>query len=131
MLRIFLILAFCMHGLANLSGTLAPWKQSSLGFTDSHWLLSSGGTLHSTAGRLFSLVWLLSSLCLVAAGIGLIFRLDWWLPLAIAGSLFSLVAILPWWSVVPPGARFGAIFDAVMLAILISPLGQQVAGMVE
>jgi len=131
MLRIFLIIAFCMHSMANLSGAIAPWKQTSLGFTDSHWLLSSGGTLHSTAGRLFSLAWLLSSLCLLGAGVGLILYQGWWLPLAIAGSLFSLVAIVPWARVVPSGARFGAIFDAVMLAVLISPLGQQIAGMVD
>jgi hypothetical protein len=131
LLRIILIVAFYMHGLANLSGALAPWKQNSLGFSDSHWLLSTGGTLHSATGRLFSIAWLISSLCLIAGGAGLFLRQDWWLPLAIIGSLFSLIAIVPWWNVVPPGARFGAIFDAITLAILISPLGQQIAGMVD
>jgi hypothetical protein len=131
MLRIFLIVAFGMHGLANLSGVLAPWKQTSLGFSDSHWLLSSGGTTHSTTGRLYSFVWLISSVCLVAASAGLILYQDWWLPVAISGLLFSLISIVPWWNVVPPGARFGAIFDAITLAILTSPLGQQIAGMVD
>ncbi|OGO67000.1 MAG: hypothetical protein A2Z49_03545 [Chloroflexi bacterium RBG_19FT_COMBO_56_12] len=71
---------------------------------------------------LFSLVWLASTICPVSAGAGLLLGQPWWIPAAIAGSICSLVAILPWWKAVVPGAYFGAVFDVVVSILLLSPL---------
>jgi hypothetical protein len=55
----------------------------------------------------------------------------WWKLVAILGCGFSLVAIASWWQAVPAGARFGAIFDLVVIVLLISPLGERIAQSVQ
>jgi len=114
------------HGLANLAGVLAPWTQSMSGFKDVAWMFSSGVTLKSTIGRLFSLLWLASSASLVAAGVGLFTGQPWWWDMAVRGCALSAAAILPWWRAVPPGARFGAIFDLLAIVLLLTPWGSQI-----
>ncbi len=114
------------HGLAHLSGVFAPWSRQALGFSNAAWLYSGEVTLSSTIGRGYSLVWLAASACLALSGAGLLFRQKFWIPLAVLGSLLSLVAILSWWKAVPPGAKFGAIFDLLTLAALLSPLRERI-----
>ena len=127
MFQYILAAALILHGLANLGGVAAPFTSSGNGFSNQHWVFSSGVVLHSMAGKTYGLVWLLSTILLVASGLGLIRGQPWWLTAAIAGSATSFLAIAPWWGVVPPGARFGAIFDVLMLVLLLSPLGIRIA----
>ena len=122
MWKIVIAIALIAHGLANLAGVFAPWTKGMSGFKDAPWLFSQGITLNSGVGRAFSLIWLASSACLVAAGIGLLLGQSWWTPIAIAGALCSLAAIVPWWRAVVPGAYFGALFDVVVSVVLLSPL---------
>ena len=81
-------------------------------------------------GRIFGLFWLLSTILLVADGLGLILGWSWWANAAVLGSIFSFIAIVPWWNTVVPGARFGAIFDLVMIAALLV-FREQIAALVE
>ncbi len=113
------------HGLANLAGVFAPWAKAGNGFSDRPWLFSNGTTLQTTGGHTFSFVWLLSMIMLVGAGMGVVGAQDWWRTVAIVGSLISMFAIVPWWNTVPAGARFGAIFDLVVIVDLLSPFGNQ------
>ena len=122
MIRFLVAILLIMHGLANLGGALAFGGKSPQGFTTQPSVISPKLHMHSTFGRLWGLVWLLSALALVAAGLAAIFRRDSWLTLSILGSTLSFSAIAPWWNTVPPGARFGAIFDLFVLAILLSPI---------
>ncbi len=122
MLTFLVAIPLIAHGLANLSGVFAPWIQNAAGFQNTAWVFSSGVTFRSGAGRAFSLLWLVSTACLVLAGIGILQHRPGWLPFAVVGCLCSLGVILPWWNVVPPGAKFGAIFDLVVTIILLSPL---------
>ena len=122
MVKYLIVIPLIMHGLANLGGAFAPWSKDLKGFKDTPWLFSPGITFKSGMGRAFSLVWLASTICLAAAGIGLLLGQPWWIPLAIAGCICSLVAILPWWKAVVPGAYVGAAFDLLMLILLASPL---------
>ncbi len=115
------------HGLAHLSGVFAPWTKEMQGYLNAAWLFSGGATLQSTAGRAYSLIWLAAVASLVAAGAGVFLRQSYWIPAAILGSAFSLAAIIPWWLAVPPGAKAGAVFDLIILALLLSPL----RGMIE
>lgn len=115
------------HVLANVAGVFSAWSKSMQGFTNSAWLFSSGVVLKSTLGQVFSLVWLASTLCLVSAGVGLLLHQPWWKFIAILGCCFSLAAIVSWWKAVPGGARFGAIFDMLMLILLLLPLGARIA----
>lgn len=126
MVSVVIAFPLIMHGLANLAGVFAPWSKSLLGFSEASWIFPGNVTLRSAAGRAFSLVWFLSTVCLVGAGVGLILGQAGWLRLAISGCLVSLAAILPWWRAVPPGARFGAVFDVLVVVLLLSPLGGQV-----
>lgn len=126
MIKVFLALAVILHGLANLSGAFAPFTQSAQGFSDQAWIFSGGVTFRGVGGRLFAVVWALSSLFLVGAGVGLLIGQSWWWLAAIVGSACSLAAILPWWQSIPLGARLAAIFDVGMLAVLLSPLGRQI-----
>lgn len=122
MIRFLVAIPLIMHGLANLGGALAFAGKPPDGFTLQPSALSPKIHMHSTFGRLWGLVWLCSSLTLVTAGLAAIFQRDVWLTLSIAGSALSFAAIVPWWNTVPPGARFGAIFDLFALAILLSPI---------
>jgi hypothetical protein len=131
MWKYILAIPLIMHGLANLGGVVAPWTANLSGFADAPWLFKGGVTLRSVAGRASSLLWLLSTLLLIGAGVGLLLGEAWWLALAILGAAFSLGVIFLWWKAVPPGARFGAFFDAIMLVVLTSPLREQILAGLE
>ena len=120
MLRFAVAFLLIMHGLAHITGLLGAWT-SSQEFSDKHWLFSKGVTMRSTVGRAFSLLWFLALICLVGAGLGLLFQQVWWPTLAVAGAATSLVAIVPWLTAVPPGAWAGALFDVLIIAALVSP----------
>lgn len=122
MLKFIIAIPLIMHGLANLAGVFAPWTKEMNGFKNAPWLFSQSITYQSNIGRAFSLIWLASAVCLIIAGTGLIMGRPWWPPVAIAGCICSLFAILPWWRAVVPGAYFGAIFDLVVVILLASPL---------
>jgi hypothetical protein len=119
------------HGLANLAGMFGPWTQSLQGFKNGSWSFSSHVALKSGAGRGFGVLWLLSSICLIAAGLGAIFHQSWWLRATLSGCALSLLAIASWWKAVPPGARFGAFFDLAVIALLVSPLGERISQAIQ
>ncbi len=127
-MKFVLAIPLILHGLANLGGVAAFLLGANNGFNDRPWLFSAGITRRSAAARLFGLVWLLSTIALVASGAGLILGQAWWWAMAIAGSALSLLAIAPWWNTVVPGARFAAIFDIAMLVFLLSPWGRSFPG---
>jgi hypothetical protein len=120
MLRFAAASLLIMHGLAHITGLLGAWT-SSQEFSDKHWLFSKGVTLRSTVGRAFSLLWFVALICLVGAGLGLLFQQLWWPTLAVAGAATSLVAIVPWLTALPPGAWAGALFDVLVIVALVSP----------
>ena len=126
MLKFLLAIPLIMHGLANLAGVVAPWTSSLNGFQDGSWLFNGEVKLRSLAGRASGLLWLLSTLMLCGAGIGVIIGESWWVSLAMIGAAASMLVIFLWWKAVPPGARFGAFFDAVLLVALSSPLREQI-----
>ena len=122
MLKFVIAIVLIAHGLANLGGVFAPWAKDMAGFKDAPWLFSQNITYKSGVGKAFSLVWLLSTACLVISGTGLLLNQPWWISVAIAGCICSLVSILPWWKAVVPGAYFGAVVDVVVSVFLITPL---------
>jgi hypothetical protein len=126
LLHYLISVVFIMHGLAHLSGVMAAFTARDVGFSDKPWLFSTGATLRSPIGQLFGLVWLAAAIALVGSGLSLLFHWGGWLALPIAGSILSLIAIVPWWNTVVPGARAGAAFDGLMLIGLVAPWSQQV-----
>jgi len=112
---------FIIRGLAHVSGFTTAWTSKDAGVKDELWLLSQGITLHTRTGKAFGLHWLLAAVLLIASGLGLLLRGLWWPTLAPIGSVASLVAIIPLWRAVVPGAKVGAAFDILTIAVLISP----------
>lgn len=119
-----------MHGLAHFSGFLASWTSIDAGFPNNPWIISGGVKLRSSLGRIFGLLWLIAMLGLVGSAFGLVFQQAWWPILAIVSSIISLFVIVPWWNSVPPGAKFGALFDLLVIIMLLSPFQQSLIELV-
>jgi len=122
-LFVFLLI---MHGLAHMTGPLGLWSSGPQAFAEKAWLSSRGVTPHSAVGWAFGLLWLVAVPAFVGAGLGLLFGQEWWPTLALAAAAVSLVAIVPWVRVVPPGAWAGACFDLVILEALLLPWGTRI-----
>lgn len=131
MLAYILAIPLLAHALANLAGVFAPWMKSLFGFVNTAWIFSNNVIYASVVGRVFSLLWLASTICLATGGFGLLTHQSWWLKLVILGCTFSALAILPWWKAVPAGARFGGIFDLLVILLLLSPIGAKIVQAVE
>ncbi len=94
---IFLIL----HGLVHLiyAGHSLRFFELSPGFLwpDGSWVLSrltGGDTTRTLAGILL----VLAALLLIAGGLGLVLRLDWWRSVAVAAAAFSAVLYVLLWN---------------------------------
>jgi hypothetical protein len=120
-----------MHGLAHISGPLGFWTSGSQAFAEKPWLFSQGITPRTMVGRVFGLIWVVAALGLVGAGLGLLIGQDWWPALAVAAAIVSLVAIVPWARVVPPGAWGGVALDLLILAALLLPWGDRVVALLS
>lgn len=131
MLRYVVAAPFALHGLAHISGFLASWTSSDAGFSDKPWIFSPSITLGSGFGRVFGLLWLVAMIGLLGTAVAIALRQVWWPTLAIAASVISLVVIAPWWNTVPPGARFGAFFDVLTIAVLLLPFSSKVIEFVK
>lgn len=119
------------HGLANLAGVAEAWFPGARSFAVQPWLLGGAATMKSPIGQAFGILWLLSAAGLVAAGAGVLLHAGWWRPVAIAAAALSCVVIALWWRAVPPGARFGAVFDLVVIAALAGPWSARIADAVR
>jgi hypothetical protein len=126
MWKFLIAFLFIMHGLAHVSGPLGFWTSGAQAFVEKPWLFSKGITPSSVVGAAFGLVWLVAALAFAGAGLGLLLGQDWWLTLALAAAAVSLVAIVPWVRVVPPGAWAGACLDLATLAVLLIPWGTRI-----
>ena len=103
------------HGLIHLIGLVVylqlavvneiPYKTTLLG---GRWDIGETGT------RIFGLLWLIGTIGFVVAAAGMAFRADWWQPILLVTTVFSLViTILDW-----DAAKFGAITNIIILIIL-------------
>ena len=126
MWKYLLTFLLIIHGLAHASGPLGFWTSGPQAFVEKPWLFSKGVTPRSAVGAAFGLVWLVAALGFVGAGLGLLLGQAWWPTLAVAAAAVSLVAIVPWVRVVPPGAWAGACLDLAILAALLLPWGSRI-----
>jgi hypothetical protein len=128
MFRIICGFALIFHGVGHLIGVFASWTPFKMGFSDQHWIISNGVSVSSVIGRVFGVVWLAAMVLSIAAGVGLLFRMEWWLPMAIWGSIFSAVAIVVWFRAFPSGSDVSAlVFDIFVLVALLGPWSGRVA----
>jgi hypothetical protein len=88
--------------------------------------LLAGTTIVSNAGKAMSSLWLLPLVGFVFATYGFWTDAVWWRPLMAVSAALSIVAILPWWNVMPAFSYLGAIcVDALVLVALATPWGDQ------
>jgi hypothetical protein len=58
---------------------------------------------------------------------GLLANQAWWQPPAVVSAVVSLVAVVPWLSVMPPISAIGAVgVDLAVLVVLLAPWGRQI-----
>jgi hypothetical protein len=126
MLKYLIAFVVIMHGLAHVTGMIGAWTSGPQAFSDGSWIFSQGVMARDTVGKAFGLVWLVALVGLVGAGLGLLFSRAWWPSLATAAAAVSLVAIVPWLRVVPPGAWAGGLFDLLIIVTLVSPWADRV-----
>ena len=126
MLNILVGLFLVLHGLVHLLflGQSARYfeLQPGLVWPDGSWVLS--GLLGPTATRtLANLVMALSGLGFVVAGVGVLWRQDWWRPLVLAAALFSTASyVLLWDGTRQKLDQQGGIGILINLAILVAVL---------
>ena len=120
-----------VHGFAHISGFLASWTKKDRGFKDNPWLITADVSLQSSLGRAFGIIWLMSMIAFVGAGAGVILKQSWWPEAALSGSVLSLIVILPWWKTVVSGAKIGAIFDLLVIGLVLSPWKEQLIDIVS
>ena len=128
--KLLFALPLIVHGLAHISGFIASWTANPAGYKEAPWIFSSDITMQSPAGRVFGLLWLIAAIGFVGTGLGLIFGHGWWPALAMVASIISLVVIVPWWNTVPPGAKFGAVFDVVVILAMLLPFKEKIIELV-
>ena len=126
MWKYILVFVIFMHGMAHISGFIASWSKLDTGYTDKPWIFPGNFSLHSAVGKAWGLLWILAMLGLVGTSLGIIFSQNWWPSLAMAAAVISLVAIFPWWQSVPAGAKAGALFDILIIVVLLSPWGERI-----
>lgn len=118
-------LVLIAHGIGHAMGFMAAWTTVPSGLSAGHWLFSGDVTMNGAAGKAFGLLWLVALVAFMGSGFGLLMGAAWWQPLAIAASAISLVAIVPWFSVMPTGSAIGAVaVDVITLVALLTPWGE-------
>jgi hypothetical protein len=118
-------LVLIAHGIGHAMGFMAAWTTIPSGLTTGHWLFSGDVTMNTAVGKAFGLLWLVGLVAFVGSGLGVLIGAAWWQPLAIAASVISLLAIVPWLNVMPLGSAFGAVaVDVITLVVLLTPWGE-------
>jgi len=114
------------HGIGHIIGILGPWFGVYEGTNDRPWILPGKRPLNSLIGQVWGIIWLAAMLFFIGSGIGVLMDETWWRTSAIIGSVISIVAIVPWWNTVLPGAKAGVALDVAILLVLLLPGGDRV-----
>lgn len=130
-LMVLAAIVLIAHGIGHTIGFLGPWFGAYQGTTDKPWILPGDQVLNSATGRVWGVIWLGAMILFIGSGIGVFMDDMWWRILAVIGSVVSIVAVVPWWNSVLPGAKAGVALDVAILLVLLLPWGEQVTGFFE
>lgn len=106
-MRRILALFVMLHGLIHLLGLPLAWGGTVAGMAGET-LIPLGGVAQQVAG----IAWLVTSLGLLGAALGLALGRDWWRPVALVAVVVSQVLIVLWWA----DARAGTLANLLLLA---------------
>jgi hypothetical protein len=128
LLRIVIAIFLVGHGIGHIMGFLETWTNwqpfAEPSFNESPWIFSDGIFIHSPAGKVFGIFWLVAMIGFFAAGIGLIANQSWWSTVAVTASILSLLAVIPWWNTFTPGIiskKSAVVVDIIILVALLGP----------
>lgn len=119
-------LVLIAHGLGHSVFIMASWAGVRAGFSDKPWVLPGGYSVDSTVGMAWGLFWAAALALFVAAGAGVLMERELWRAYALAGSIISMVAIVPWARTVVVGALAGVLLDVAIVLVLLLPWGDGV-----
>ena len=124
-LKLIAALVLAGHGIGHLMAPQAAFLPPGALPRNAPGLLA-GTTIVSNAGKAMSVLWLLPLVGFVVATYGFWTGTAWWRPLMAASAVISIVAVLPWWNVMPAFSYLGALdVDALVLVSLATPWGDQ------
>lgn len=82
-------------------------------------------TIASPGGRLLSLLWLVPLAGFLIGTYGLWTGQPWWQPVLAVSAIVSIIAVLPWWNVMPTFSYLGALaVDVLVLLALYTQWGE-------
>lgn len=114
------IVGVIVHGLIHLMGFVAYWPLAEIAELPYKTNLLNGRLALSQSGmQLFSVLWLLAAVGLVAAAVSLVLDQSWWLPLMVVAVGVSLMVTVLDWS----NAFRGAIISLLILVPLALVVG--------
>lgn len=126
MIKLIAVIVLVLHGLGHVMAPQAAFAPPGA-FPRGAQAALTGMTIGSTAGRALSLLWLIPLVGFLLGSYGLWVDASWWRPVLGVSAVVSIVAVLPWWSVMPTFSYLGALaVDALVLIALLTPWGDQV-----
>ncbi len=93
-----------------------PWPSFWQAGSGHSWLLSNAGLGATVVQWVGVVIWVLATVFLVGAGIGVFVEQGWWWPLGIAGAVLSLIMIVLYWH---PYVAVGAGLNVAILVALL------------
>jgi hypothetical protein len=126
--RVALLALLIGHGLGHAMAPQAAFAPPGAFPRSAHAVLGPDLTIVSPAGKGLALLWLIPLAGFLIGTYGLWTGQEWWRPLLAIASVASIVAVLPWWGVMPTFSYLGALaVDVVVLIGIFTPWGDQVA----
>lgn len=115
---------FVLHGLAHVVGFAVPWRLIEVDETaDRATILADRWDVGTVGIRALGILWLVTGIAFVVAGVGAWSQASWWLAFANGVALVSLLlGILGW-----PETRIGVILNEVILLVLL--IGPDLGGL--
>jgi hypothetical protein len=115
-MHIVLAILFFVHGIAHVVGFLVYWKLiKSKEITYKTTLLNGRADVGNSGIRVFGALWLLADSAFTIAAVGVLLKAFWWIPLAHAAAIYSLLLCILGW----PDSKIGVVVNIAILAYLL------------
>jgi hypothetical protein len=112
-IQIIAAIVFGLHGLIHLMGTAVYMELTEIqGFSYKTTLLGGRWDLGDNGIRIFGALWVVPAVGFIVVAVALLAGWEWWQPVLVAVTLFSLVLTVLDWSI----AYAGIVINTVILA---------------